>query len=102
MQLLYKIFVGWVIVATAPELCPKCESFPEKKDERVQWFSSLIVRLGRWASLSKFSRCCTSLENSVDLQLKKSSVCAYWVIYAILIHLCLMEFPTYIDWTNPF
>ena len=34
MYLLNKIFVGRVIVATAPELCQKCDFFPEKEDER--------------------------------------------------------------------
>ena len=33
VYLLNKIFVGWVIVATATELCQKCD-FPEKEDER--------------------------------------------------------------------
>ena len=30
MCLLNKFFVGLVIVATAPELCQKCDFFPEK------------------------------------------------------------------------
>ena len=61
---------------------------------------NVIVRLGRWASLwIRVFKCCTSLENSVDSQLRELSVC---LLGHILTHLCLMEFPTYIDWTNPF
>ena len=29
-----KIFVGWVIGTTAPELWRKCDFFPEKEDEK--------------------------------------------------------------------
>ena len=32
--LLNKMYVGWVIVATGPELCQKGDFFPEKEDER--------------------------------------------------------------------
>ena len=58
--MLSKIYVGWVIVTTVPELCQKCDFFPEKEDGRNFYVLEFMRTLDKMQNTSPLM--CTKLE----------------------------------------